>query len=49
MLISNAFFRISVGIEELTTRIAGLDTLENKNKDSKYVCMISQNSPQYAQ
>lgn len=28
-----------MGIEELTTRVSGLDTLENKNKDSKYVCI----------
>ncbi|MDE2588554.1 MAG: preQ(1) synthase [Patescibacteria group bacterium] len=28
-----------MGIEELTTRVSGLDTLENKNKDFKYVCI----------
>jgi len=27
-----------VGIEEITTKIAGLETLENKNKAAKYVC-----------
>ncbi len=28
-----------MGIEELTTRIAGLETLENKYKQSKYLCI----------
>lgn len=28
-----------MGIEEITTKIAGIDTLENKNKDAKYVCI----------
>ena len=27
-----------MGLEEITTKIAGLDTLENKNKDAQYVC-----------
>ncbi len=27
-----------MGLEEITISIAGLETLENKNKDSKYVC-----------
>lgn len=28
----------SMGLEEITTKVAGLETLENKNKESKYVC-----------
>lgn len=28
-----------MGLEEITTNIAGLETLENKNKDAKYVCI----------
>ncbi len=27
-----------MGIEEITTKIVGLDTLENKHKESKYIC-----------
>lgn len=27
-----------LGLEEITTKIAGLETLENKNKGAKYVC-----------
>lgn len=27
-----------MGLEEITTKIAGLETLENKNNDAKYVC-----------
>lgn len=27
-----------MGLEEITIKIAGLETLENKNKDAKYVC-----------
>ena len=39
MLISDTFLGPLMGIEELTTKIAGLDTLENKNKDTKYMCI----------
>lgn len=27
-----------MGLEEITTKIAGLETLENKNKDARYIC-----------
>jgi len=27
-----------MGIEEITTKIAGLETLENKYKEAKYIC-----------
>lgn len=27
-----------MGIEEITTKIVGIETLENKHKESKYVC-----------
>ena len=27
-----------MGLEEITTKIAGLETLENKNRDAKYLC-----------
>ena len=28
-----------MGLEEITTKIAGLEVLENKNKNSKFVCV----------
>jgi len=27
-----------LGLDEIATKIAGLDTLQNKNRDAKYVC-----------
>ena len=32
-------FKSNMGIEELTTKIAGIETLDNKFKESRYTCV----------